>query len=202
MKKDPLRMTAKRGSFIVLGAIVLFADCVAHSTTPSNISSDLNGRDTSDQLDVIVQYRHVPTPQQHQKIVPLGGMLRQELLSIRGGAYRVTASALAELESDPEVLYVSADRAVHGTTISSPLPMLDYHTDAANAQAAWAQGLDGSGVGVAVIDSGIQDIPDFHGKKFAVIYSPDFLHHPAARGNPPHPPATPVTATLPPTRAH
>ncbi|HTG14607.1 MAG TPA: hypothetical protein VK747_04990, partial [Blastocatellia bacterium] len=159
MKKDPLRMTAKRGWFIVLGALVLFTVSVANAVQ-IKLSSDLSGRDSNDQIDVIVQYRHAPTPQQHQKLAPLGGMLRQELSSLRGGAYRVTASALAELESDPEVLYISPDRAVHSSTVSSPLPLLDYHNEAANAQAAWAQGLDGSGIGVAVIDSGIQDVPD------------------------------------------
>jgi len=78
---------------------------------------------------------------------------------------------------------VSPDRAVRSTTVSSPLPMLDYHTDAANAQAAWAQGLDGSGTGVAVIDSGIQDIPDLHGKRFGVGYSQDFVHSAPANGS-------------------
>jgi serine protease AprX len=182
MKRDPLRTTAKRGSFIIFGALVLFADCVAHAT-PSKISNDLVGRDMSSQVDVIVQYRHAPTPQQHQKLVQRGGMLRQELWSLRGGVYRLPASALAELESDPEVVYVSPDRAVRSTTVSSPLPMLDYHTDAANAQAAWAQGLDGSGTGVAVIDSGIQDIPDLHGKRFGVGYSQDFVHSAPANGS-------------------
>jgi serine protease AprX len=160
---------------MVLGTLLLFADCVAHATQSPKISNDLVGRDMSGQVDVIVQYRHAPTPQQHQKLIRLGGMLKQELWSLRGGAYRLPASALAEMESDPEVVYVTPDRAVRSTTVSSPLPILDYHTDTANAQAAWAQGLDGSGIGVAVIDSGIQDIPDLHGKKFEVGYSQDFV---------------------------
>jgi len=181
MRIEPLRCNAKRRSLLVLGALVLLVECVAHSAQVK-LSSDLVTRDLNEQVDVIVQYRHAPTSLQHQRVAQRGGILRQELGSLQAEAYRVPASALADLESDPEVLYVSVDRVVHSTAISSPVPMLDYHTDATNAPAAWAQGLDGSGVGVAVIDSGLVNIPDLRGKKLQVVYAQDFVRGGYAAG--------------------
>ena len=42
-----------------------------------------------------------------------------------------------------------------------------------HAPAAWAQGLDGTGVSIAIIDSGIGDSPDLDKKK--IVYSYDFV---------------------------
>ena len=177
MTKDPLRSFARSGRLLVLGGLVLLADCVA-SATPLRLSSDLTSRNTSDQVDVIVQYRQSPTLLQHQRLLQRGATLKLEFQSLNARAYRVSPSALAELEADPNVLYVSLDRAVHSTAVSSPAPLLDYHSDTTNAPAAWAQGLDGSGIGVAVIDSGVDDIPDLHGAAFEVAYSQDFVPSP------------------------
>ena len=52
-------------------------------------------------------------------------------------------------------------------------PRVDYHTDAVQAALAWAQGLEGNGVGVAVIDSGIAAVNDLNPN--AVVYSQDFV---------------------------
>jgi subtilisin family serine protease len=51
---------------------------------------------------------------------------------------------------------------------------LDYYLPTLNAQYASSLGYDGSGIGVAVIDSGITDIPDLHGHDYRVIYAQDF----------------------------
>ena len=169
-----MRSTATRISILILSALVLFGECGAFAAS-SKLSNELAGRDPGEQVDVIVQYAHAPTARQHQKLLQRGATMRQEFWSLNGAAYRVPAAVLADLGSDPEVLYVSPDREVRSTAVSSPLPLLDYHTDAANASAAWAQGLDGSGIGVAVIDSGVMDIPDLHAKAFQVVYSQNFV---------------------------
>src|SRR5215469_1745374 len=72
-------------------------------------------------------------------------------------------------------LYISPDRPLFSTNNGSPTAILDYHTDSVNAPAAWAQGLNGSGIGVAVIDSGIIDIPDLHGQNNLVVFSQNFV---------------------------
>ncbi len=175
------RRRKTRGVSLLSFALVLF-ECGAFAASPK-LSSDLAGTNLKGQIDVIVQYRRTPNSEFHQNVVQRGGVFKQAFQSINAGAYRISASQLTELESDPEVLYVSPDRAVHGAAISSPIPKLDYHTETSNAPAAWARGLDGSGIGVAVIDSGIADVPDLHGKKFAVAYSQNFAgDNPASGG--------------------
>jgi serine protease AprX len=85
-----------------------------------------------------------------------------EFSSTNSGVYRLPAPALATLESDPMVVYISVDRTVKGK--------LDLTAAAVNAQAAWGAGLIGSGVGVALIDSGISANTNLAN----LVYSQDF----------------------------
>jgi len=185
MRKERLRGIVWGAKVLPVLALILF-NCAAFAASP-RLSSDIATKGQSDLVDVIVQYRSAPTPQLYQKVLQRGGVLRQELASIRGAAFSVSASALAQLESDPNVVYVSPDRAVFSTSIGSPSPMLDFHTDTANAPAAWARGFDGSGIGVAVIDSGIADVPDLHGKRFSVVFSQNFVKNGLASAGSPDP---------------
>jgi serine protease AprX len=77
-------------------------------------------------------------------------------------------AAVENLAKDPRVVYVSPDRTV--------TRQLDYSTAAVNASAAWQAKLTGSGVGVAVIDSGIDVSRDLStlGLVPRVVYSEDF----------------------------
>ena len=89
---------------------------------------------------------------------------------IKGVALTVPAGSLAALANDPEVAFVSVDH---------PLKAMDDYTDAAlNAGAASNYGLDGTGIGVAVIDSGINDthsdLLDGSGRNSRVVYHQDF----------------------------
>ena len=100
-------------------------------------------------IDVIVQYRQEPTARQHAKIRNNhGGELRHHLGVIRAGAYSgIQRRYLEQIANDPDVENISADNAVFGS--------LDNTAGAVGAQAAWSKGLFGSGIGVAVIDSGV-----------------------------------------------
>jgi serine protease AprX len=150
---------------VILSASLAFAG-------PRKMSKDLDGKKPSDRVDVIVQFNQVPTARHHQKVLARGGKLRRELGRFKGGAYTISASELARLAADPEVVYISPDRPLRGASAGSPAVVLDYHTDAVNAPAAWAQGLDGTGIGVAVIDSGIANVPDLNANN--IVYSQDF----------------------------
>src|SRR5208283_3216423 len=92
--------------------------------------------------------------------------------NFRGAAYRMPASMVEDLANDPEVVYISPDRKLRGAGSGAPGNAIDYHTDAINAPAAWVQGLDGTGVGVAVIDSGFGVNADLNANN--VVYSQDF----------------------------
>lgn len=157
-------------SFLMVCALVLSASLAFAGS--SKISKDLEAKKASDQVNVIVQFRHVPTAMHHAKVMDMGGRKTRELGRFKGGAYKIPASALAELAADPEVVYISPDRPLRGAGTGSTATVIDYHTDTVNAPAAWAQGLNGTGIGVALIDSGIGNVADLNPNN--VVYSQDF----------------------------
>jgi serine protease AprX len=129
------------------------------------IAPDLQGTNSTGSVNVIVQFQHTPTQWQHQKVFSRGGSLHADLGSIKAGAYSVPISAINDLAQDPEVAYISPDRPV---TL-----MLDNSAAAVNAATAWnSYNLNGSGVGVAVIDSGVSNIADL---KNRIVYSQSFV---------------------------
>ena len=135
-------------SFVILGAFLVFAQCVAYAV-PRKVSKDLETKNPNEQIDVIVQYNHTPTLRQHKNTLSHGGKLVRELGLVTAGVYHLPAAKLQELEANPDVAHVWPDRPVFGAAlVSSTTPILDYHTNTANAPAAWAMGLDGSGIGV------------------------------------------------------
>ncbi len=157
----------------ILSAGTAFADS-------AKISKDLGGKNGADQVDVIVQFNQAPTARYHQKVLSRGGKLRRELGLVKGGAYSLPASALADLAADPDVVYISPDRPLHGANDDSFTPVLDYRNETVNAPAAWTQGLNGAGIGVAVIDSGITDLPDLDNNAGSLVaYSQDFTGDPS-----------------------
>src|SRR3954470_10710011 len=170
------RRSAMWGRWIfLLCALLMFTAGLAFAGR-AKLSKDLDRIKASDQVNVIVQFKKTPTAAHHKAVLKRGGKLRREMKRIRSAAYSIPAAALADLQANPDVSYVSLDRPVHGSGLSpNPLagPGVDYHTDAVNAAAAWAQGLDGSGIGVAVIDSGIAHVSDLNAT--GVVYSQDFV---------------------------
>jgi serine protease AprX len=82
----------------------------------------------------------------------LGGVVNQVFTLINAVAGTVVAGDVVALSNQPNVSYISLDRSLGAT--------LDYSASGVNAPVAWDSGWDGSGVGVAVIDSGIDSHPD------------------------------------------
>src|SRR5262252_6917926 len=118
---------------------------------------------------VIVQYKNAPTSSQVSRVQAMGGRFHSTLALVRGGTFTMSPAALRKLAADPNVAYISPDRKLKG---------MDDLTDAAvGVAAAWNAGYDGSGVGVAVIDSGINDnhtdLADATGVS-RVVYHQDF----------------------------
>ena len=116
------------------------------------LSKDLQNVSSGSTVDVIVQFKQAPTEAHHQKITSRGGQLKTALGIVKGGHYSIAAGKLAELADDPDVSYISPDRGLQGT--------LDYAASTVGADVALKNGLDGLGVTVAVIDSGVTDHAD------------------------------------------
>src|SRR5207302_2212532 len=110
-------------------------------------------------VDVIIQFNQTPTDAHHKRMQNKGGVLKTKLDVIKGAHYSVPTGSLEDLEKDPDVAYISRNRSLSGTTTST----LDYTPESVNAPAAWKQwGLDGMGIGVAVIDSGVTAVGDLY----------------------------------------
>jgi len=125
-------------------------------------------RRPSQQVRVIVQYKQAPKTAALTRVQRLGGRMGHHLALVRGAAFTVPAGSLAALANDPEVAFVSVDHC---------LKAMDDYTDAAmNVTAAVNSAYDGTGTGVAVIDSGINDKhADLgNGSKSRVLYHQDF----------------------------
>src|SRR5271154_7365578 len=119
---------------------------------------------------IIVQYRHSPQAEQEGRVQRLGARLNHRLSVVKGIALTISIGALPALEADAEVESVSLDH---------PLKAMDDYTNAAmNVSAALNAGYKGAGIGVAVIDSGINDNhPDLWDSTESysrVVYHQDF----------------------------
>ncbi len=140
---------------------------IVHTATSGKLAGDLPHA-SSAAVDVIVQFVQTPTAKHHPRIVAKGGKLIADLSGIINGShYSIPANKLAELADDPEVSYISPDRAVHGT--------LEYANPTVNANIARTDGWDGTGIGTAIIESGLQGRPDLN---YAVTSS---IPNPASR---------------------
>src|ERR1039458_8645095 len=122
-------------------------------------------------IQVIVQFKQKPTQFHIQKMANLGGKHVRDLQVVKAGVFNIPVSALSRLQKDSTVAYVSPDRLVKGASD-------DYFEQTVGGDVAQSYGLTGSGVGVAVIDSGISDHPDLHDPSTGlsrVVYSQSFV---------------------------
>ena len=101
---------------------------------------------------VIVQFKQTPTQHHFDKVQGRGGKLGARLELVNGGVFSLPASALKDLADDDEVAFIAPDRNLTATDVLTG--------DAINVSAAWSKNLGnkwGMHIGVAVIDSGIND---------------------------------------------
>jgi serine protease AprX len=149
------------------------AAAAASKFAPEFQASLASGDSNSDMVTVLVQYRHMPQSAALTSMKGRGAAVQAKLQVIRAVKMRVPASMLQELARDPNVLYVTPDRPVSLTSSTNE----DY-TGAVQADLAASQyALDGTGIGVAVIDSGVSDHADLHNAAGAsrIVYSQSFV---------------------------
>lgn len=134
--------------FVLSGLACTGSFAQGHSVGPAvKISKDLQAIDPNSDVDVIVQFKTRPTAEHFNKVHSLGGIDKRIFNKVPGAAFRMHASTIQTLANDPDVAYVSIDRPVHSH--------LDLSAATINAPLVWNQNYVGTGIGVAVIDSGI-----------------------------------------------
>src|SRR5215510_11496120 len=122
-------------------------------------------------VDVIIQFNQTPQAKHFQMLATKGGKLKFKLSPIKGAAYRIPVRMLAFLEAHPDIGYVTPDR-----------PNKPSFDDGASQQALanialQQSALDGSGIGIAIIDSGVyhhDDLSNANGSR--IVYSESFVN--------------------------
>src|SRR5229473_1286672 len=152
----------------LLAAGLSFADGKKHK-----LSKDLDALKSGHNgttVDVIIQFNQTPTAAHHQKVQNKGGALKTKLDFIKGAHYSVPVEALDALADDPDVAYISPDRAVRRS--------LDHVVSAVNGDLAYASGWNGTGIGIAVVDSGVGSNYDMNSDgngASRIVYSQSFV---------------------------
>lgn len=117
--------------------------------------------------DVIIQFDDRPGNADAAQISAKGGVLKKQFRNVPIASARVPVASLEGLAQNPRVKYISPDRPNQA--------LLDRAAPAVNAPIAWQSGLDGAGIGVAVVDSGIIDDDDLRGAAGSrIVYAEDF----------------------------
>ncbi|HYK17820.1 MAG TPA: hypothetical protein VEV37_07350 [Bryobacteraceae bacterium] len=159
-----MRTLSKRSIALCL---VLCVSAVPALADNSKISPDLQPllANPSNNINVIVQYNTSPASSSGGGLI--GGLLGT-VISLVSGTLKAVFSLIPAISAtlhpsdviavsnQPNVAYISLDRQLGG--------LLDYSAGAVNGPQAWTYGLDGTGIGVAVIDSGIYSHPDLDSK--------------------------------------
>jgi len=125
----------------------------------------------------------------------LGGRMTRQLNIIDGGSALVPTSAVTQLSAAPCVAEVTPDGALKPASIGGYDPTQDAGslfntTKLIGAQSAWAHGVTGKGIGVAVIDTGVAPVKglnnagqlingadvSFDSQNAALTYNDEFGH--------------------------
>jgi len=138
----------KRGRlllYILLTPVLLLAQA-------SKLAPELQQPSGTRAVPVIVQYKTGLPATQPGVIGVRNGQVFAQLGVINAVTATVPADSLAALAADPRVAYISPDRVVRGhMNNAAPAVMANY---------AWGLRLDGTRIGVAVIDSGVHAVDD------------------------------------------
>ena len=147
--------------FLIAIAVLGLASVPSFAAHPK-IAHDLEITDPRVMVDVIIEFKQQATEVNHRRMRSRGAALRGTLPAIKSSVYSVPASELERLANDPDVEFVSPDRKVQG--------MMDITRQAVNTAAAWQLGYTGKGIGVAIIDSGVDGMDGMAGSG-RVVYS-------------------------------
>src|SRR5215469_1811424 len=145
-------------------SLLLLAMPLAMFADNSKISPDLQNSTSTAKVQVVVQY--APGTQLScsgllglvdcvlNDVVKLGGSVLGQLPLVNGLVASLDHNGIVALSNQSNVVYISKDR-----TLSS---FFDNAAPAVNASAAWKSNFTGNGIGVALIDSGVNSHPDLN----------------------------------------
>jgi serine protease AprX len=147
---------------VAVAAVLLAGAGGLHSAQATDVAAD-----GSEMVHVIVE----GTTAQDASVEARdsGGTVERSLGLVDAVAVEMTAAEAADLAAK-DGIEVSVDdpitlhQVAEPTAPAEPRPATGVFVDATGARTVAASGVDGSGVTVAVLDSGIQNLPDFAGR--------------------------------------
>jgi serine protease AprX len=137
--------------------LMVLATPLAMFADNSKISPDLQNSTSTAQVQVVVQY--APGTQLScsgllgllgcvvNDVLKLGGAILGQLPLVNGLVASLDYNGIVSLSNQSNVVYISKDRPL--------TPFFDNAAPAVNASAAWQSNYTGAGIGVALIDSGV-----------------------------------------------
>ena len=161
---SPLGCFMKRGCLYATILLIVVSFSAAALADDTKISPDLRGYTSTTKIPVIVQFSSSPQVSCSSllgilncltnTILNLGGELLADLPLVNGVLAQLDGDQIVNLSNNASVTYISPDR---------PLGTLSNDAAAAiNASAAWKSNYTGSGIGVALIDSGVNSHRDLN----------------------------------------
>ena len=173
-----------RATAVVAAAALLSAGCalpgnstkVEANASPSSVERFSSAIDidpdvlsaTTGLLRVIVQARPGQLAQAEREIASLGGAMSKPLAIVNGFAATVPADRVGDLSALRSVAVVSLDREVKMAGSSDSNPQKSVYRKVVRAEELEKAGYTGKGVTVALIDTGVADLPDFSGRVLPV----------------------------------
>ena len=157
-------MNKKLALILMLGA-GLAATSFAGPKNGPKIADDLDLTSKAP-VNVNIVYAKPPSLLDSLNLLGVVGNLLNSVVTLLGNILNVTlpGTSVVSVAANSNVLYIAPNRGLH--------PTLDYTTAAVDANVAFQSGFVGSGVGIAIIDSGINPHPDLAGR---IVYNESFV---------------------------
>jgi serine protease AprX len=191
-KKDQCESATWGGGKLHLLLLLLLLTVAQAFGQSGQLSPDLASIGPSARVNMIVQYKVTPTATNTSLATSVGATSNSQgndnsqggndnsqgdengWSQVKQAAYVMSPSQAQQLTNvDSTVTYISPDRPLQSTATGNSSLTLDYYDTTVNAQIGWQLGYTGTGIGVAVIDSGMMTgLPDFSNR---VVYSQSFV---------------------------
>lgn len=141
--------------------------CSAALADRGKVAEDLKDFNDEDEAEVIIQFINPPTAKELAGL----GKYKRDLAAGRAVVVELKSRIAKRLEDNPNVRFVSPNRKVTGA--------MEFASPAIYADLAFSSGWTGAGIGVAIIDSGVNLHPDFRtstcGTATRVVYRENFV---------------------------
>jgi serine protease AprX len=151
---------------VVAGGPVPTAPAVAAgppSAAPVRVDPALTAVRTGD-VRVVVRHRADAGEAAEHAVLQAGGRVTRRLPLLDALAATLPRAGVEELTASGAVEVVSADRTVHLQGSASGRGGAGLAPRVVNAPSAWSAGITGAGVTVALVDTGVAEVPDLAGR--------------------------------------